>query len=51
MNEYVVGVKLVDGDGETREYNQEDNPDEMSMIRACIGLCGIIYEITFKVQK
>lgn len=48
ISSYVVAVKLVDGDGEIQMCGPHD--PEMSAIRACLGLCGIIYEITFQVK-
>ncbi len=45
----MVAVKLVDGKGRIRKFGAQD--PEMSTIRACLGLCGVIYEITFQVRK
>ncbi len=45
----MVHVKLVDGDGEIREFN--DGDPEMAAIRACLGMCGIIVEVTLKVKR
>ncbi len=49
MSSLVVGVKLIDGKGKKRSFGADDQ--EMAAVRACLGLCGIIYEISFQVRS
>ncbi len=47
FSDYMVHVKLVDGNGEVRDFSASS--PEMAAIRACLGMCGIIVEVTLKV--
>ena len=42
-----MAVKLVDGKGRVRSFHTDD--PELAAIRACVGLCGVIYQITLRV--
>ncbi len=47
MSDFVLAVKLVDGKGRVRNFDQHD--PELAAVRACLGLCGVLFEITFAV--
>ena len=49
ISDEVVAVRLVDAMGNLRSYNSSEDPESMAMLRCCVGMCGIIYEVTFKV--
>ena len=46
----MVAVRLVDSDGELRSYNSIQHPQEIAMLKCCVGMCGVIYDITFLVR-
>ncbi|GBB84313.1 hypothetical protein RclHR1_10920008 [Rhizophagus clarus] len=46
----VVGFQIVTGDGELREFSDEINRDEMNAARVSLGLLGIIYRVTLRVE-
>ena len=45
----MVGVQYIDSEGEMRSASIS-TPEDISRIRCCIGLCGIIYDITLRVN-
>lgn len=47
---YAVAFKLVTPSGEILEVTEND-PELLKIMRSSYGLLGIIYEVTFKVQK
>lgn len=47
---YAVGIKLVKPDGELVEVTEADG-ELMHIMRSSYGLLGIVYEVTFRVQK
>ena len=47
LSEAVVEVKLVDGLGRLRTITQGD--PELAAIRACLGMCGVLVEISLQV--
>ncbi len=49
FSDYMVHVKLVDANGEIKEFRAGD--PEMAAIRACLGMCGIIVEVTLRVSQ
>jgi len=50
VNSYVTGAKWVSPSGKLEEASEELNPELLSLVRSSYGLCGIIYEVTFKVK-
>jgi FAD/FMN-containing dehydrogenase len=50
VSSYVTAVRLVTPQGQLREINERDNPEEMQIIRSSYGLLGIVYEVTIKVR-
>ena len=49
MSDYIVGMRVVSANGTLLTYTQEDHPDKMAALRLCLGMCGVIYDVTFKV--
>ena len=49
ISEWVIGVTLVNSDGEVKTYNDSDL-QALSALRCCVGMCGVFYELVFKVR-
>lgn len=47
---YLWGMKWVDPSGELRHASEEDNPELLRFMRASYGLCGIVVEVTFRIE-
>jgi L-gulonolactone oxidase len=47
----VVGVKLVNAQAEVETITVEGDPDKLQLIRSSYGLLGVIFEVTFSLQK
>ncbi|MDA9983153.1 FAD-linked oxidase [Gammaproteobacteria bacterium] len=47
---YAVNIKMVSANGELIEFNEGD-PDALQLARSSYGLFGIVYEVTFRIQK
>lgn len=47
----VIGVKLVNADGDVETITEADDPEKMRIVRSSYGLVGIIFEVTFRIQK
>jgi len=50
VNSYVTKIKWVTPAGEFAEASETDKPDLLRFVRSSYGLCGIIYEVTFRVK-
>lgn len=50
VSSYVSGVKWVTPAGELAEASETSNPELLRMVRSSYGLCGVIYEVTFRVK-
>lgn len=50
VSSYVIGVKMVLPSGEIREYNEQNDPEQMHLIRSSYGMLGVICEVTFRVR-
>ena len=48
VSSYVTAVKLVTPQGDVREINERDHPEEMQIIRSSYGLLGIVFEVTMQ---
>lgn len=48
INSYVTGVRLVTPKGEIREITEDDNPQEMRLVRSSYGLTGVVFEVTIR---
>jgi L-gulonolactone oxidase len=51
ISSYVESLRLVTPQGEIREINERDNPEELQLMRSSYGLFGIVFEVTIKVRK
>lgn len=48
ISSLVLEISLVDGKGEKRTFKSGD--PELAAIRACLGMCGVIYEVTLQAR-
>ncbi len=48
IGEWLIGVTLVNSDGEVKSYDESDM-EALSALRCCVGMCGVFYELVFKV--
>lgn len=49
LSSYVVALRIIDGRGRLRRFNNDDHPEVMRALRSALGMCGIIYDLTLKV--
>src|SRR5262249_29973989 len=50
VSSYVTRIKWVTPTGELAEASLAESPDLLRMVRSSYGLCGIVYEVTFRVK-
>ncbi|CAG8812300.1 40617_t:CDS:2, partial [Gigaspora margarita] len=50
MSDQLNSLKIVTDSGEVREFNEEINESEFNAAKVNLGLLGIIYSVTFRVQ-
>ena len=50
VSSYVTKIKWVTPDGNLAEASEADSVDELRFARSSYGLCGIVYEVTFRVK-
>ena len=50
VNSYVTRIKWVTPGGDLAEASEKDSPDLLRMARGSYGLCGVVYEVTFRVK-
>ncbi len=50
VNSYLTRVKWVTPSGDLAEASEQDSPDLLRMVRGSYGLCGVVYEVTFRVK-
>ncbi|HEY3937532.1 MAG TPA: FAD-dependent oxidoreductase, partial [Bryobacteraceae bacterium] len=50
VSSYVTGMKWVTPDGSLGEASEGNNPQLLRMMRSSHGLCGVIYEVTFRIK-
>ncbi len=50
VNSYVTGIKWVTPTGELAEASLEESPELLYLVRSSYGMCGIVYEVTFKIK-
>jgi hypothetical protein len=50
VSSYVTNVKWVSPSGDLQEADQERSPDLLRLVRSSYGLCGIVYEVTLRVE-
>src|ERR671917_1817624 len=47
----VIGVRLVNAEGEVETITEADDPERMRVVRSSYGLLGPVFEVTFRTQK
>lgn len=50
VSSYVTRVRWVTPAGDLAEASESSNPELLRMIRSSYGLCGVVYEVTFRVK-
>jgi hypothetical protein len=50
VGSYVIGIKWVTPSGELAQATETDDPSLMYFMRSSYGLCGVVYEVTFRVK-
>ena len=50
VSSYISRIKYVTPTGELAEASDEKDPELMAKVRSSYGLCGVVYEVTFKVM-
>jgi FAD/FMN-containing dehydrogenase len=50
VNSYVTHIKWVSPSGDLQEASAAEHPELLSLVRSSYGLCGIVYEVTFKIK-
>jgi FAD/FMN-containing dehydrogenase len=50
VNSYVTKIKWVNPTGGLEEASEEENRELLFLVRSSYGLCGIVYEVTFKIK-
>jgi hypothetical protein len=50
VSSYVIAMKWVTPSGDLAEASEADNLDLLRLMRSSHGLCGIIYEVTFRIK-
>jgi FAD/FMN-containing dehydrogenase len=50
VSSYVTGIKWVTPGGELAEASEGGNPELLRMVRSSHGLCGVIYEVSFRIK-
>ena len=51
VSSYVTKIKWVNPSGGLEEASEDTNPELLRLIRSSYGLCGIIYEVTFRIKR
>jgi FAD/FMN-containing dehydrogenase len=50
VGSYVTQIKWVRPSGELAEASETSDPAQLRMMRASYGLCGVVYEVTFRIK-
>ena len=50
VSSYVTQIKWVTPAGELAEASATDNPKLLRLMRSSYGLCGVVYEVTFRIK-
>ena len=50
VSSYVTAMKWVTPSGDLAQASEADNPELLRLMRSSHGLCGVIYEVTFRVK-
>jgi hypothetical protein len=46
-----IGVRLVNADGEVETITEAEDPEKMRAVRSSYGLFGVVFEITFRIER
>lgn len=50
VSSYVTRIKWVTPAGDLAEASTDSNPELLRIVRSSYGLCGVVYEVTFRVK-
>ena len=50
ISSYVTGMRFVTPQGDIREINEREHPEEMQVMRSSYGLLGIVFEVTIRTR-
>jgi len=50
ISSYVTRIKWVTPAGELREASADEDPELLHFVRSSYGLCGIVYEVDFRIK-
>ena len=50
VSSYVTAVKWVKPDGTLAEASEATDPDLLHLMRSSYGLCGVVYEVTLRIE-
>ena len=50
VNSYITGIKWVTPTGELAQASEANDPALMYFMRSSYGLCGVVYEVTFRIK-
>ena len=50
ISSFVTGMKVVRPDGSVHSYTEENDPEEMRLLRSSYGMLGIVAEVTLRVK-
>ncbi|XP_013410928.1 uncharacterized protein LOC106174082 [Lingula anatina] len=48
-NNFIVAMRVINSEGELKSYNVYHHKEAMRALVACLGMCGIIYDVTITV--
>jgi hypothetical protein len=50
VGSYVTRIRWVTPAGELAEASETENPELLRLMRSSYGLCGVVYEVTFRIK-
>jgi FAD/FMN-containing dehydrogenase len=50
VGSYITKIKWVTPSGDLAEASETNNPELLQRVRTSYGLCGVVYEVTFRVK-
>jgi FAD binding domain/D-arabinono-1,4-lactone oxidase len=50
VSSYAIAIKWVTPSGDLAEASEWANPELLRMVRSSYGLCGVVYEVTYRVK-
>jgi len=51
VGSYITGIKWVTPGGELAHATEADDPSLLYFMRSSYGLCGVVYEVTFRIKS